>query len=118
MGEQEKTNRDHNIRSLNDEIANQHEVINKLNKEKKMVAENSSKASEDMQCAEDKVNHLNNVKSKLESTLDELEDSLNKEKRSRADIEKKRRKIEGDLKVAQETVMDAERNKKDLEMNI
>merc|ERR1712154_578298 len=107
--EQEKTNRDHNIRSLNDEIANQDEIINKLNKEKKMVAENSSTASEDMQCAEDKVNHLNNVKSKLESTLDELEDNLNREKRSRADIEKNRRKFEGDLKVAQETVMDAKR---------
>merc|ERR1712088_68596 len=39
--EQEKTNRDHNIRSLNDEIANQDEVINKLNKEKKHVAENN-----------------------------------------------------------------------------
>merc|ERR1712241_652325 len=35
--EQEKTNRDHNIRSLNDEVANQDEVINKLNKEKKMI---------------------------------------------------------------------------------
>merc|ERR1712051_796499 len=116
--EQEKTNRDHNIRSLNDEIANQDEVINKLNKEKKHVAENNSKASEDLQSAEDKVSHLNNVKSKLESTFDELEDSLNKEKRARADIEKKRRKIEGDLKVAQETVMDAERGKKDLEMTI
>merc|ERR1712061_764518 len=89
--EQEKTNRDHNIRSLNDEIATQDEVINKLNKEKKLAAENNSKASEDMQCAEDKVSHLNNVKSKLESTLDELEDNINKEKRSRADIEKKRR---------------------------
>merc|ERR1719418_480594 len=32
--EQEKTNRDHTIRTLNDEIANQDEVINKLNKEK------------------------------------------------------------------------------------
>merc|ERR1712038_1924201 len=116
--EQEKTNRDHNIRSLNDEIAAQDEVINKLNKEKKLAAENNSKASEDMQCAEDKVNHLNNVKSKLESTLDELEDSLNREKRYRADIEKNRRKFEGDLKVAQETVMDAERSKKDLELNI
>merc|ERR1712001_599148 len=114
--EQEKTNRDHNIRSLNDEIANQDEIINKLNKEKKLAAENNSKASEDMQCAEDKVSHLNNVKSKLDSTLDELEDSLNREKRARGDTEKKRRKIEGDLKVAQETVMDAERNKKDLEM--
>merc|ERR1711910_7632 len=116
--EQEKTNRDHNIRSLNDEIANQDEVINKLNKEKKHVAENNSKASEDLQRAEDKVSHLNNVKSKLESTFDELEDSLNKEKRARADIEKKRRKIEGDLKVAQETVMDAERGKKELEAGI
>merc|ERR1711981_929970 len=116
--EQEKTNRDHNIRSLNDEIANQDEVINKLNKEKKLVAENNSKASEDLQSAEDKVSHLNNVKSKLESTFDELEDSLNKEKRARADIEKKRRKIEGDLKVAQETVMDAERGKKELEAGI
>merc|ERR1712179_145395 len=116
--EQEKTNRDHSIRSLNDEIAAQDEVINKLNKEKKHVAENSSKASEDMQCAEDKVNHLNNVKSKLESTLDELEDSLNKEKKSRADIEKKRRGLEGELKVAQETVMDLERDRKDVENNI
>merc|ERR1712036_212755 len=76
--EQEKTNRDHNIRSLNDEIANQDEVINKLNKEKKHVAENNPKAAEDLQSAEDKVSHLNNVKSKLESTFDELEDSLNK----------------------------------------
>merc|ERR1711872_777230 len=78
--EQEKTNRDHTIRSLNDEIANQDEVLNKLNKEKKHLGENSAKAVEDLQVAQDKVNHLNNVKSKLESTLDELEDSLNKEK--------------------------------------
>merc|ERR1712038_762890 len=33
--EQEKTNRDHSIRSINDEVAQQDEVINKLNKEKK-----------------------------------------------------------------------------------
>merc|ERR1739844_862720 len=71
--EQEKTNRDHNIRSLNDEIASQDEVINKLNKEKKMAGENSSKATEDLQVAEDKVTHLNKIKSKLEQTLDELE---------------------------------------------
>merc|ERR1712088_425079 len=85
---------------------------------KELEAENNSKAAEDLQSAEDKVSHLNNVKSKLESTFDELEDSLNKEKRARADIEKKRRKIEGDLKVAQETVMDAERGKKELEAAI
>merc|ERR1719208_31215 len=38
--EQEKTNRDHTIRTLN-EIANQDEVINKLNKEKKHMNENA-----------------------------------------------------------------------------
>merc|ERR1712110_92683 len=86
--EQEKTNRDHTIRHLNDEIANQDEVINKLNKEKKHMAEVSAKANEDLQTAGDKVDHLANIKSKLESTLDELEDSHNKEKRGRADIEK------------------------------
>merc|ERR1711976_379082 len=57
--EQEKTNRDHTIRSLNDEIANQDEVINKLNKEKKHISENAAKSQEDLQVAEDKVNHLN-----------------------------------------------------------
>merc|ERR1712048_1180434 len=37
--EQEKTNRDHTIRSLSDEVAKQDEVINKLNKEKKLIAD-------------------------------------------------------------------------------
>merc|ERR1719328_424976 len=81
--EQEKTNRDHILRTLNDEIAEQDEVLNKLNKEKKHAAENQSKALEDYQSGEDKLNHLNGMKTKLESTLDELEDSLSKEKRSR-----------------------------------
>merc|ERR1712141_538442 len=110
--EQEKTNRDHTIRHLNDEIANQDEVINKLNKEKKHAGETNAKANEDLQTAGDKVDHLANIKSKLESTLDELEDSHNKEKRGRADIEKQRRKLEGELKVTQETVNDLERSKK------
>merc|ERR1712223_1433812 len=116
--EQEKTNRDHTIRHLNDEIANQDEVINKLNKEKKHAAEVSAKANEDLQTAGDKVDHLANIKSKLESTLDELEDSHNKEKRGRADIEKQRRKLEGEPKVTQETVSDLERAKKRLENGI
>merc|ERR1712110_922389 len=68
--EQEKTNRDHTIRHLNDEIANQDEVINKLNKEKKHASETNAKANEDLQTAADKVDHLANIKSKLESTLD------------------------------------------------
>jgi myosin heavy subunit len=47
--DQEKTNRDHTIRFLNDEIGNQDEIINKINKEKKHINETSSKASEDLQ---------------------------------------------------------------------
>merc|ERR1712130_1080860 len=46
----------------------------------------SAKSSEDLQVASEKVDHLNKVKSKLESTLDELESSVEKEKRSRAQV--------------------------------
>merc|ERR1712223_820354 len=113
--EQEKTNRDHTIRSLTDEVAQVDEVINKLNKEKKMIGDNQSKAMEDLQSAEDKVSHLNAIKSKLESTLDELEDGVNREKRARADVEKTRRKTEGELKMAQETVSELEGIKRELE---
>merc|ERR1712083_516435 len=116
--EQEKTNRDHTIRSLNDEIANQDEVINKLNKEKKHLSENAAKSMEDLTVAEEKVAHLNQIKNKLESTLDELEGSYEKEKRSKANIEKERRKVEGELKVVQEAVSDLERTKKELEAKI
>merc|ERR1712015_359229 len=113
--ENEKSGRDHIIHSLNDEIANQDEVINKLNKEKKHIADTQAKSSEDLVSAEEKVGHLNSIKKKLESTLDELEGSLDKEKRTRAQVEKQRRTVEGELKVAQETVADLERSKKELE---
>merc|ERR1712203_476608 len=116
--EQEKTNRDHTIRGLNDEIAQNDEAINKLNKEKKHIADNQAKSSDDLQSAEEKVNHLNGVKSKLESTLDELEDGANREKRARAGVKKERRKVEGELKMAQETVTDLENAKRDLEASI
>merc|ERR550539_1271319 len=116
--EQEKTNRDHTIRTLNDEIANTDEVINKLNKEKKHVSENAAKSLEDLQAAEEKVAHLNKIKSKLEMTLDELHGSHDGEKRSRIEIEKSRRRAEGELKVTQEAVSDLERTKKDAENTI
>jgi myosin heavy chain 6/7 len=116
--DQENANRDHTIRTLNDEIANQDEVINKLNKEKKHIAENGAKASEDLQVASDKVDHLSNIKSKLEQTLDELESSLDREKRGRGVVEKDRRKVEGELKITQETVSELERTKKEFEAHI
>ena len=71
--EQERSTKDHAIRSLNDEIAAKDELINKLNKvlmqfiyenkifnvlsgqEKKHIQEVNSKASEELQAADEKV---------------------------------------------------------------
>ncbi|KAK7079756.1 putative TRAFAC class myosin-kinesin ATPase superfamily [Halocaridina rubra] len=116
--EQDKATKDHQIRNLNDEIAHQDELINKINKEKKHLQECNQKSSEDLQGIEDKCNHLNKVKAKLEQTLDELEDSLEREKKLRGEIEKGKRKVEGDLKLTQEAVADLERNHKELEQTI
>merc|ERR1712218_675914 len=115
MGEQEKGNRDHTIKVLQDEFAEQDEVINKLNKEKKHLAATQAKSAEDLVAAEEKVGHLNQVKSQLESTHDQLEGGLDKEKKARANLEKMKRKIEGDLKMAQDTVNDLEREKNDIQ---
>merc|ERR1712079_838261 len=71
--ETEKGNRDHTIKTLQDEIAEQDEVINKLNKEKKHLSATQAKSAEDLQGA--------------------------KEKKARAGLEKQKRKIEGDLKM-------------------
>merc|ERR1719295_1900474 len=68
--------------------------------------------------ANEKVDHLASVKSKLESTLGELESSFDKEKKSRATVEKQKRKVEGDLKMAQDSVVELERSKRDLEVTI
>merc|ERR1739844_653247 len=113
--EQEKGNRDHTIKVLQDEIAEQDEVINKLNKEKKHLSGCQSKANEDLVSAEEKVAHLSQVKSQLQSTLDQLDSGLDKEKKSRAALEKQKRKVEGDLKMAQDAVADLERAKREIE---
>merc|ERR1712061_820416 len=113
--DQESTNRDHVIKTLYDETVNQDEVINKLNKEKKMIGENQAKAMEDLQAANEKASHLSGIKGKLESTLGELENGGSNEKRARADAEKVKRKTEGELKMAQETVNELEASKRELE---
>merc|ERR1711936_1369031 len=46
--EQEKGNRDHTIKNLQDEVSEQDEVINKLNKEKKHLSGCQSKSNEDL----------------------------------------------------------------------
>merc|ERR1712168_1660828 len=52
--EQEKANRDHTIRSLTDEVCQQDEVINKLNKEKKMIGDTQANAYDDLHVAEER----------------------------------------------------------------
>merc|ERR1712002_1211953 len=113
--EQDKGNRDHTIKVLQDEVAEQDEVINKLNKEKKHLSATQAKSSEDLAAAEEKVAHLMSVKSQLQSTLDQLDSGLDKEKKSRAALEKQKRKVEGDLKMAQDAVADLERAKREIE---
>merc|ERR1712168_614815 len=108
-------NRDHTIKVLQDEIAEQDKIINKLNKEKKHLSEAQAKSNEDLLAATDKVAHLAGIKDKLEGTLDELEGGLDKEKKSRANLEKAKRKVEGDLKLAQDNAADLERAKRELE---
>ena len=85
--EQEKTNRDHTIKSLNDEISEQDEVINKLNKEKKHIAETQAKSNEDLISADEKVSHLNSIKGKLEATLDELEGALDRSEEHTSELQ-------------------------------
>merc|ERR1712158_139583 len=102
--EQDRADKDDQIRTLKDEIAHQGDMITKLGKEKRSCADGRQKTEEDVQAAEDKCNHLSRVKGKLEQALDEAEDALERE-----------RKVEGDLKLTQEAVSDLERVKGELQ---
>lgn len=53
-------------------MATQDEQIAKLNKDKKAMDEQNKKTSDALQAEEDKCNHLNKLKQKLEQTLDEV----------------------------------------------
>merc|ERR1719357_742722 len=112
--EQDRADKDDQIRTLKDEIAHQADMISKLGKEKRSVGDGRQKTEEDIQAAEDKCNHLSRVKGKLEQALDEAEDALEREKKVKGDVEKSKRKIEGDLKLTQEAVSDLERVKAEL----
>ena len=71
--EEDKQTKDNQIRTLKEEIAHQEELIAKMQKEKRGIGENKQKTEEDIQAMEDKCNHLNKVKAKLEQALDECE---------------------------------------------
>merc|ERR1719400_2060085 len=110
--------KDSQIHTLKDELAHQEDLIGKLTKEKRGAGESRQKTEEDIQAMEDKCNHLNKVKGKLEQALDECEDSLEREKKSKGDVEKMKRKVEGDLKLTQEAVSDLDRVKSELNQTI
>merc|ERR1712038_779261 len=81
--EEDKMTKDSQIRTLKEEIAHQEELIAKLQKEKRSIGDTRQKTEEDIQAMEDKCNHLNKVKGKLEQSLDECEDALEREKKSK-----------------------------------
>merc|ERR1719419_1496021 len=112
--EQDRADKDDQIKTLKDEIAHQSDMISKLGKEKRAVGDGRQKTEEDIQAAEDKCNHFSRVKGKLEQALDEAEDALEREKKVKGDVEKAKRKVEGDLKLTQEAVSDLERIKSEL----
>ena len=112
--DQDRADKDDQIKTLKDEIAHQSDMITKLGKEKRSVGDGRQKTEEDIQAAEDKCNHLSRVKGKLEQALDESEDALEREKKVKGDVEKAKRKIEGDLKLTQEAVSDLDRVKAEL----
>merc|ERR1711879_209616 len=116
--EQDRADKDDQIRTLKEEIDHQNDMIAKLTKEKKGGQESKQKTEEDIQSMEDRCNHLARLKSKLEQSLDEAEDSLEREKKSKGDVEKLKRKIEGDLKLTQETISDLERVKQELNQSV
>ena len=57
---------------MNDEMARQDDQIAKLNKDKKGLDENLRKTQDDLQAEEDKCNHLNKLKQKLEANIDDV----------------------------------------------
>merc|ERR1712096_82403 len=94
--EQDRADKDDQIKTLKDEISHQADMISKLGKEKRSVGDGRQKTEEDIQAAEDKCNHLSRVKGKLEQALDEAEDALERERKVKGDVEKAKRKLEGD----------------------
>jgi myosin heavy chain 6/7 len=57
---------------LNGELAKQDENAAKLGKDKKALEETLKKTQSDLAAEEDKVNHLNKLKQKLEGQIDEV----------------------------------------------
>merc|ERR1711915_257585 len=64
----EKADKDAQIKQMKEECLHQEELINKLNKEKKSINESEQKEEEQIQSFEDKCNHINKLKIRLEKS--------------------------------------------------
>merc|ERR1712001_209280 len=101
--EQDRADKDDQIRTLKDEIAHQGDMITKLGKDKRSCADGRQKVEEDIQAAEDKCNHLSRVKGKLEQArelqarLEELDEELAVERGNRSKAEKSRTMLKKDI---------------------
>ena len=65
-----------------------------------------------------KANTLNNVRSKLESTLDDLEDELQMEKKAKILMDKVKRKLEGDLNRSLEALDEKEKDNSSIKQSL
>merc|ERR1711976_431232 len=72
--EQDRADKDEQIRTLKDEIEHQNDMVAKLNREKKGGQESKQKTEEDIQSMEDRCNHLARLKSKLKLTQETISD--------------------------------------------
>jgi len=70
--EQDKQMKDTQIRTLNEETARQNESIARMGKDKKAMDETIKTTQSALAAEEDKCNHLNKLKQKLEQNLDEV----------------------------------------------
>merc|ERR1719285_846331 len=88
--EQEKNAKEHQIKTLQDEMAQQDELIAKLTREKKKMEEGNRKAADDLQAEEDK------VKRKLETELKQTLASVDDLERIKRDMDEatKRKDLE------------------------
>merc|ERR1711997_117044 len=116
--EEDKMTKDGQIRTLRKRLPTKKKWWLNLPRRSAQLVSPAKKTEEDIQAMEDKCNHLNKVKGKLEQSLDECEDALEREKKSKGDVEKIKRKIEGDLKLTQEAASDLERINSELAQTV
>ena len=81
------------------------------NREKRAIGDVKLKEEESLQAFDDKCDHLNKLKARLERQLDEVEDSWERDKKNKDDVEKYKRQAENNLKLMQETMGELERTK-------